>query len=225
MQRVERVIGLVCSRRVEDGMRGESHIRPAEGARRETRQRAAQLDLNGLGLTMAAGECKQQQRKTTADDTAKRHKQPGGGSVGSCGVGFLRALSRPQWLAGWQWRGGWRRRRGRRRRGRRRGRRSVDRRSGVRLDLEAQRVGSGDGCAEIGRERVQDRGSSGGSRDRDPGGDDHAGSGKGDGNRRGINAGIGGYLALEGGGVRVVADAAAGLQHEHDCFHRARWRW
>ena len=49
----------------------------------------------------------------------------------------------------------------------------------------------------VGGERALHSGSSGGGRDRDVGGDEHAGSGDGDRDRRGIHAGVVGNLAFE----------------------------
>eukprot|EP00964_Phaeocystis_antarctica_P060363 scaffold36000_cov60-Phaeocystis_antarctica.AAC.5 len=87
---------------------------------------------------------------------------------------------------------------------------------------DAQRGGGGGGGAEGGGERGLHRcevggGGEGGGHG-DGGGDEHAGGGHTDRDERRVDTGGGGDVLLQGRGVRIVTDAAAGRQREHNCL-------
>eukprot|EP00964_Phaeocystis_antarctica_P054499 scaffold32037_cov66-Phaeocystis_antarctica.AAC.2 len=86
---------------------------------------------------------------------------------------------------------------------------------GIRLNSDAERGGGGGSSAEGGGQRGLHRGGGGGSGHRDSGCDEHATGLDSDGDERGVDAGGGCELAAEGGGVGVVAHAAARGHREH----------
>ena len=73
--------------------------------------------------------------------------------------------------------------------------------AGIRLYSYAECGGGGDGRAKVDEERGLHRVGRGGARNRNRGGDDHAGSCYADGYKKGRNASIGCNRVLEVGGV------------------------
>eukprot|EP00964_Phaeocystis_antarctica_P010080 scaffold5509_cov45-Phaeocystis_antarctica.AAC.1 len=105
---------------------------------------------------------------------------------------------------------------------RRVGRDRFDGDGGFRLHSDAEGGRGGVGGAEARGERGPDRRSCGGGGHGDGGGDEHAGGGDADRDERLVDARGGGNLLLQARlvVVRVVADAAAGRQREHDRSRR-----